>query len=71
MWHRKNNNCYKVPPKPKTQKEQTSMLWDAVYNHIPSILRQQDRRLKWQDVKLTFVLIFMALILASLATKLF
>lgn len=71
MWHRKNNNCYEIPPKPEKPEDQISMMWDAIYNHIPSILRQQDRRFKWQDVKINFVLALIALILALLATKLF
>jgi hypothetical protein len=50
----------RTPQKPKNQKEQISMLWDAVYNHLPS-------RLNWQDKKLNFILIFMGLILAALA----
>lgn len=48
-----------TPSKPQEQKDQISMLWDAVYNHIPA-------RLKWQDVKLNFILGFMALILVVL-----
>ena len=47
----------KMPDKPQTMKEQVDMLWDAVYNHIPS-------KLRWQNVKLNFILTFMALVLA-------
>lgn len=50
----------KMPEKPKTQKEQISMLWEGVFNHIPT-------QLKWQNVKLNFILAFMGLVLALLA----
>ena len=46
-----------MPEKPEKQGEQISMLWDAVFNHIPT-------KLKWVSVKLNFVLVFLALILA-------
>jgi len=48
-----------MPDKPKTQREQTSMLWDAVFNHIPE-------RLTWQDMKLNFILALLALTLVFL-----
>lgn len=70
MWHRKNNNLYEIPEKPEKperQKDQISMLWDAMYNHIPSILKEQNRRFKWQDIKINFILVFVGLILASLS----
>lgn len=51
----KNN----IPEKPKTQKEQISMLWDAVYNHLPT-------RLGWIDIKIGFIMGFLGLILALL-----
>jgi len=50
----------KMPDKPESMKGQIDMLWDAVYNHIPT-------RLKWQDVKLNFILGFLGLILTLLA----
>lgn len=65
MWHRKNCS-YEIPKKPERQKDQISMLWDAMYNHIPGILKEQDRRFKWQDVKINFILAFVALILGAL-----
>ncbi len=45
--------------KPKSEESQISMLWDAVYNHIPT-------QIKWLNVKLTFILTFVALILGLL-----
>lgn len=45
--------------KPNTLEEQISMLWEACFNHIPS-------QLKWLDIKLTFILTFVALILGLL-----
>jgi len=47
----------KIPEKPKTQKAQIDMIWDAVFNSIA-------HRLKWQDLKITFILGFMVLVLA-------
>jgi len=45
-----------TPKKPETQKEQISMLWDAVYNHL--FTGQH-----WQGVMLKFVLAFLAVII--------
>jgi len=45
-----------TPRKPKTQKEQISMLWDAVFNHL--FTGQH-----WQGVMLRFVLAFLAVII--------
>lgn len=56
-----------VPPKPHSQKQQISMLWDAVYNHLPTQLRQLYDKQQWQDKKTTFVLVMLALVLAFLA----
>ncbi len=42
--------------KPKTTKAQVDTLWDIVCNHIMS-------RLKWQDVKLNFILAFLAILM--------
>jgi len=50
----------RYPEKPKAQKDQLSMLWDAVYNHIPT-------RIRWIDVKVNFMLGFLGLILGLLA----
>jgi len=43
------------------------MLWDAVYNHLPTQLRQLYDKQQWQDKKTTFVLVMLALVLAFLA----
>lgn len=56
MWKTRNN---KIPEKPKSQKEQVSMLWDAVYNHMFSKLAAHDKMMG-------FTLAFLALILAFL-----
>jgi len=50
----------KIPEKPKTTKEQIDMIWDAIFNAIP-------HRFKWQDIKINFILAFLALILAFMA----
>lgn len=47
----------KMPEKPETMKAQVDMLWDAVFNHIPT-------KLNWQNIKLNFIMTFIALILA-------
>ena len=49
----------KLPDKPKTQKGQIDMMWDAIFNAFP-------HRLKWQDIKINFILTFVALILAMI-----
>jgi len=49
----------KLPTKPKTQKGQIDMLWEACFNHLPT-------RLKWVDTKVSFILGFTALILGLL-----
>ncbi len=49
-----------VPKKPDDVEGQISVLWDFMTNHVWS-------RLKWQDVKMNFVLVFLGLILALLA----
>jgi hypothetical protein len=46
----------KTPEKPKTQKEQISMLWDAVFNHLFTAQH-------WQGVMLKFVLALLAVII--------
>lgn len=48
-----------IPEKPNATKDQVSMLWDAVYNHLPS-------RLSWQDKKISFVLAITGLSLGLL-----
>jgi len=50
----------KIPAKPKTQRAQIDMMWDALFNGIP-------HRLKSQDIRINFILAFMALILAFMA----
>jgi len=70
MWKRKND-LYEIPEKPEKSKEQISMLWDAMYNHIPGILKEQNKRLGWQELKINFILVLVALILAALTTKVF
>ena len=46
----------KIPQKPETQKEQISMLWDAVYNHLFTAQH-------WQGIMLKFVLALRAVII--------
>ena len=48
----------KIPKKPETLTEQISMMWDALFNDLP-------HRLKWQDTKINFILVFMALLLTA------
>jgi len=68
MWKpwRNQNHCA-IPKKPKSVNKQLSMLWDSCYNHIPTRLDRVDWRLHWQDMKLNFILILLALILAFIA----
>ena len=53
----------KIPDKPKSSKGQVDMLWDAVFNHIPTALRAME---KWNNVRFGFLMGFMALIVALL-----
>jgi len=48
-----------MPEKPKTTKGQVDALWDICSNHILG-------RLRWQDVKLNFILGFMGLVMVVL-----
>lgn len=50
---------HKIPEKPKTQKDQVSVMWDIMCNHLLSWA-------KWQDVKMRFIMAFLALIIALL-----
>ena len=56
-------NYPKKTEKPKNYKAQVSTLWDLVTNHILTWMY-------WQDVKMNFVLTFLALILAALVCNL-
>lgn len=50
------DNC---PEKPKTQREQVDTLWDIVANHLW-------HKMYWLDIKLNFLLAFIAVILTLL-----
>ena len=72
MWKPwRKNNSYEIPPKPKSIDEQVSMVWDFLYNHLPEKLSEQDRKIWWQDIKVNFILVLVALILACLGARLF
>ena len=65
MWKPwKNNNVYKKPRKPRNVNKQVSMMWDFMYNDLPHILGKQDSRIAWQDRKINFVLILLAILAA-------
>lgn len=64
-WRNKNN--YEIPPKPRSPNKQISMVWDYLYNHLPGRLAEQDRRIWWQDIKINFIIVLIALILAFIA----
>ena len=49
----------KMPKKPKSHEEQASTLWDIVNNCIWT-------KICWLDIKLNFILAFMALVLGLL-----
>ena len=46
--------------KPKTQKEQIETMWEFLFNDCW-------HRLKWQDIKINFILAFMGIVLTLLA----
>jgi len=65
MWKPwQQNNTYAIPPKPEDSKEQTSMMWDFLYNHLPSRLNKQDYKILWQDRKINFILVLVAILVA-------
>ena len=51
----KNNH----PKKPPTQKEQIDLIWEFLFNHLT-------HKVQFLSLKMTFVLIFMGLILGLL-----
>jgi len=55
-------NRNKMPQKPQRQKDQVDMLWDAVFNHLPS-------KLNWIDIEIKFVFLLLVVILAILGVK--
>jgi len=66
-----------VPPKPATAEEQMAMIWEAVFNGDGILKRLiiNNRlvmnRLHFQDIKLTFILVFLGLLLACLGKLMF
>lgn len=62
----KKGNVMKLetPDKPTKEKEQISMLWDAVWNHLP-------HQLNFMDTKINFILAFMALLMALVGVAIF
>ena len=72
-----DNIEHKVPPKPENQEEQVAMMWEAVFNgdgilkRLISNNRCLTRRLHFQDVKLNFILVFLALLLGCLGRLMF
>jgi len=71
------NIVHHVPPKPVTQEEQLAMIWEAVFNGNGILKRLIDnnrwltRRLRFQDIKLNFILVFLALLLGCLGKLMF
>ena len=65
MWKPwRNKNSYTIPEKPESPDEQTSMMWDFLYNHLPSRLANQDFKILWQERKINFILILVAILVA-------
>ena len=65
MWKPwKNQNNYEIPPKPENSNEQISMMWDFLYNHLPTRLNRQDYKILWQDRKINFILVLVAILVA-------
>ena len=60
----KKNNNYEIPPKPESINDQISMIWDFLWNHLPSRLNKQDDRILWQERKINFILILVAILVA-------
>ena len=51
----------------KNLKNKVDILVDIICNHVLHMVVEQGRRSKWTDIKLNFVLAFMAIIVALLA----
>ena len=67
MWQPwKKKPDYKIPLKPRIPNKQLSMIWEQCFNHLPGQLEKIDWRLHFQDIKINFILVLMALILAFL-----
>ena len=67
MWKPwRNKNPYEIPPKPRSVNKQVSMVWDYLYNHLPGKLAEQDRRIRFQDYKIDFILAFLAILVILL-----
>jgi len=65
MWKPwKIDNNYKIPEKPKDPDQQVSMMWDFLYNHLPGRLNKQDYKILWQDRKINFILVLVAILVA-------
>jgi len=63
MWKPwRNNSIYEIPSKPQSLDDRVSMIWDFVYNHLPGRLNEQDRKITWQDHKINFILILVAIL---------
>ena len=52
-----------IPEKPETTRAQVNMLWDGLFNHLPTTLRAME---KWNNIRFGFIMTFMALIIALL-----
>ena len=63
-WKNKNEN--KPPAKPRSPNRQLAMIWEQCFNHIPSQLEKIDWRLHFQDIKINFVLAFLAILVGLL-----
>ena len=62
LW--KKNTNYEIPTKPEAPNDQISMIWDFVWNHLPSRLKKQDDKILWQDRKINFILVLVAILVA-------
>lgn len=67
----KRNNNYTVPEKPETLDEQVSMIFDAMFNHLPGHMQRLQDRQDWCDVKMRFQLALLAVIVGFLAVQVF
>lgn len=55
---------YKNTKKPKAQREQVDLIWDFVFNHLA-------HKIKFIDLKIGFILAFIAIMLALLGVLVF
>lgn len=61
-----NKTMYELGRKPIRTNDQVSIIWDILANHLPHCLYDINHKIWWTNLKLNFILGFMALIVGLL-----